>query len=151
MQILKTLQYYYIHLYTHILLDPFGRPQTKLIQSSNSPVTGSPQVALPLHLAAVNAAQYLLWRYGLVRSGQQKALLQQDHREYGRSHFESADRTNSFLMKRHETTNVFLNETKNQKRSKVIVCNCGQEFDQVLHGKHEETEPWLTWVSFDVQ
>lgn len=35
-------------------------------------------VALPLHLAAINAAQYVLWRYSLVRSGKPKALLQQE-------------------------------------------------------------------------
>ncbi|CAJ1344364.1 unnamed protein product [Effrenium voratum] len=34
--------------------------------------------ALPLHLAAVNAVQYVVWRYSLVRSGVQKALLQQE-------------------------------------------------------------------------
>ena len=32
---------------------------------------------LPLHLSAINAAQYIVWRYSLVRSGIQKALLQQ--------------------------------------------------------------------------
>lgn len=37
------------------------------------------KVALPLHMAAINAAQYVVWRYSLVRSGRQKALLQQVH------------------------------------------------------------------------
>eukprot|EP00913_Durusdinium_trenchii_P002134 g1971.t1 len=34
--------------------------------------------ALPLHLAAIHSAQYVLWRYGLVRSGKQKELLQEE-------------------------------------------------------------------------
>ena len=36
------------------------------------------QAALPLELAAVNASHYLVFRYGLVRSGVQKAVLQQE-------------------------------------------------------------------------
>ena len=35
------------------------------------------EAGLPLHLSAINGAQYIVWRYSLVRSGIQKALLQQ--------------------------------------------------------------------------